>query len=88
MAKDGKFSVTLAADDDKLLEDLMVAYQGMGKGTIARILLHYALPRAAEAMGLPAGEVLANRRGVSDGQPSDPSDPSESPTSGDDRPRP
>jgi hypothetical protein len=58
MAKDGKFSVTLAPEDDRLLEELMGAYQGMGKGTIARILLHFALQRASEAMALPAAEVL------------------------------
>ena len=70
MAKDdGKFSVTLSPADDALLQELMVAYQGMGRGTIARILLHYALPRSREAMGLPAGEVLDKRGAQPQGLP-------------------
>jgi hypothetical protein len=66
MPKDsGKFSVTLTAEDDTKLATLRKEYQGMARGTIARILLHYAIAHADEAMGLPAKEAL--RKSAGDG---------------------
>jgi hypothetical protein len=48
----------LTTEQYKVLESLGLAYEGMKPGSVARILVAYAIPRAAEAMGLPAKAVL------------------------------
>lgn len=52
------FTVTLSTDEHDVLVRLAKAYKGMSVDGIARIFIAFAIPRAVEAMGLPAAEVL------------------------------
>ena len=57
-----KFSVELPLVSYGLLNDIAKEYT-TGVGTVARILLQYAIPRSPFALGTPAREVL-KRHGI------------------------
>lgn len=51
-------TVRLTTDQYSLLARIGAAYEGMQPGSVARILVAFALPRSDEAMALPAKQVL------------------------------
>ena len=50
MAKGPRISVPISGDDRAKLKRRLAALQEMSEAGLARILLHYAIPRAGEAM--------------------------------------